>query len=171
MSYGPQETKHKTMGHIESNAFPSERLRQLEILGAKHGTHKLVLSPVTFVFSYKLKKICTKSFLFRMSWYKLLQDLIYSKVVDLTKSIIYLCCLLIENVNKCASQPLLFHSQPYGVKENHKCRDVFQMSKKIVFLEKQYSFMHHSKSTKHNLALFYSMIDDVDTSVWNKNSK
>lgn len=58
MSYGPQETKHKTMGHIESNAFPSERLRQLEILGAKHGTHKLVLNParpVTFVFNYRLK--------------------------------------------------------------------------------------------------------------------
>ena len=40
-----------------------------------------------------------------------------------------------------------------------------------MFLEKQSSFLHHSKSTKHNLAPFYSMIDDVDTSVWNKNSK
>ena len=61
MSYGPQETKHKTMGHIESNAFPSERLRQLEILGAKHGTYKLVLNPVTLVLSnvitYKLEAI------------------------------------------------------------------------------------------------------------------
>ena len=83
-----------------------------------------------------------KVLLFRISWYTLLQDLIYSKVVCRFNQVHHLSLLFTDRKCKQMCLPaLLFHSQPYEVKENHKCRDVFPSVKiKSCFLKNSLLF-------------------------------